>query len=39
MKLTLESMMRHERDIHNEAECNIGNGYRPRRAFAHGNNA
>ena len=36
MKMTLEAMMRAERDIHNEEECDLGNGYRPRRAFAHG---
>ena len=36
MKMTLEAMMRAERDIHNEEECDLGNGYRPRRAFARG---
>ena len=36
MKMTLEAMMRAERDIHNEEECDLGNGYRPRRAFALG---
>ena len=36
LKMTLEAMMRAERDVHNEEECDLGNGYRPRRAFAHG---
>ena len=34
LKMTLEAMMRAERDVHNEEECDLGKGYRPRRAFA-----